>query len=949
MSYKCRPATGNHMCPLRLAVLPLALVAASSFVLSGDVRADPFTAAQIDFFERRIRPLLIEQCGACHGAEKQEGGLRLDRRDAILQGGDRGVAMVAGNPDQSLLMRAVSYEADDLAMPPDGKLAQQAIEDLRQWILQRAPWPSQTPSKQRPSSARDTRSHWAFQRIRTPTIPPFQDNTWARNAIDHFVLARLERAGLSPSPPAAAGTLIRRAYFDLLGLPPSFEEVEAFCESPDRVAFQRLIDKLLSNHHYGKRWARHWLDVARYADTKGYVDGGQVRFAFAYTYRDYVVRALNEDLPFDQFVVDQLAADHVAYEPEDRWRLAGIGFLTVGRRFNHNYHDILDDQIDVISRGLQGVSVTCARCHDHKYDPIPTADYYSLYGILASSFEPQHADLPIVSRRAAMPEPAEYQMELRKRAAAYETKFDELWRQIQHELRAFSGDYLVYLVQESPKHRQAPQNPLKTARTVLRGPTAYGFGAIRRWRDYLRARDENDPVFGIWHQMDAVASASFAAELERCLARDDFNPRLREKLREQRPTSMVELARAYGELFETTYARARKAPPTSQQRKPVSDAAEEALLRVLYAVGSPPAVTRFESIDCYHLDEHTSMRNLAGKVEELSVETSSAAPRAMVLRDRVLPYAPVVFRRGQPNRPGPAVPRQIPTIFSAADAKSARAAGQDRAALAQAAVSPHNPLTARVLVNRVWQWHFGKPLVQTPSDFGVRGAPPSHPELLDYLASWLIENDWSLKKLHRLIMNSSTYQQSSRYRSECASVDAENALLWRFNARRLQWEAIRDALLAVSGRLVNRPGGRSVALRPDDPQSQCRTLYLAVDRQDISRFARNFDFPSPDFTSPQRPTTTVPQQQLFFLNSPFVWKQAETLGRQAMQRADADDVGRFRYLYRTVLARDPRQSREEVEALLKDLRGHLARGENSKLWTVVAHTLLQTSAFVYLE
>ncbi len=900
-----------------------------------------FTTDQIDFFERRVRPLLAKQCYECHGPSLQESGLRIDSRTSLLTGGDRGPALIPGHADKSLLIQAISFGANDLAMPPDGKLSAKEIEDLRHWIEAGAAWPSeevQTDGVPQPN--RETR-HWAFQPIEKPKLPRVKDLQWVQNEIDLFVLSRLEEQGITPSPAANHDTLSRRIHLDLIGLPASRIATE-------KESIAELTDRLLANPRYGERWGRHWLDVARYGDTRGYVDGGQVQFAFAYTYRDYVIQAFNDDLPFRDFILDQLAADQQTYADTDRWRLAAMGFLTVGRRFNHNYHDTLDDQIDVISRGLQGVTVSCARCHDHKYDPIPTADYYSLYGILASSYEPQHPDLPTLTADGKSQESAEHLTELRKRATAYDTKYRDLHREIQHEMRGFATDYLVYLVQESPRHRIGDQNPLKTARTVLRGPTAYGFGSIQRWRRYLDKTDTADSIFGIWHAMDVIDQDNFSTELSRQLHRKDINQIIAKQLIEDHPGSMVELAKSYGSALEAFYQRNRQAAEANSA--PPTDSEQAEMWAAIFGGDRPITITRLESIDCYHLDEHTAMRNLAGKVEELSINNSQAQPRAMLLRQRAQPHQPTVFLRGQANRIGPEVPRQIPAIFWGSDGNQLdrRTLGDDRLALADRITDRLNPLTARVFVNRVWHWHFGQPLVRTMSDFGVRSVPPTHPKLLDYLAAWFMENGGSLKKLHRLILSSRTYQQASLLRRKPNEIDPENQYLWRYNARRLEWEAIRDSLLFVSGQLDDRTGGRAIIADPDDPTTTCRTIYLQVDRQHIPSFARNFDFPSPDFTSPQRPETTVPQQQLFFLNSPFVTQQAEQLGRQ-ITGLPPNEIARFRELYRRVFAMSPPEDDQQIKRWLQQANRANQGTSIQDKWTWIAQAMLQSNLFVFVE
>ena len=959
--------------------------------------AENATRARTEFFERHVRPLFLKRCVECHGAETHEGGLRLDNRQGGLAGGKHGVPVVGGDPEASLMIRAVRYQDDELQMPPDAPLTLAEQQILVQWVGEGAYWPA---DGRKSNSAERALNHWAFQPIQSPP-PPRIDGV--RHPIDAFVQQALRQQSLAPSPPADRRTLIRRAYLDLTGLPPTYEQVEAFAADPVAQPLDRLVEQLLESRQYAEHWARHWLDVARYADTKGYVDGGQAGFAFAYTYRDYVIRALQEDLPFDEFITDQIAADYEPLAADQQWRMAGMGFLTVGRRFNHNMYDTIDDQIDVVTRGLMGLTVTCARCHDHKYDPIPTADYYGMYGILASSLEPLHRDLPFTNsvdaaawaeslaatgdadqdrqpasrpgspptlrgtqgaaeagadKKSSNAEPKspaeelrEYEQLLRQRATEYEKKVHELHAVIAHELRAFAGDYLVYIVQESPRHREGSQNPLKTERTLLRGPSAYGYGAIRRWRTYVEQQTSDDPLWGVWRSMEAVSRDDFAAALTKLLREPDFaiNPVLRKALDDARPTSMVQLARCYGNVLEAAYA--------DSQAKPTVDTPDgQAVRDVLFRADSPAVLSFIEAVDCYHLDEHTSMRNAAGSVEEVSLKFAPAPPRAMILRDADRLYDPVVFVRGQPDRPGTPVARHLPGLLASvsefADPQAAIRHRSGRAELAAAVIDRKNPLTARVLVNRVWQWHFGQALVTTVSDFGLRSEPPSHPALLDHLATEFMAHGWSLKWLHRYIMSSHTYQQASRDRADAEAVDAQNRWLWRFAPRRTTWESIRDSALQVAGNLRPTAGGRSIAGRPDSADEKCRTIYLSIDRQNLSSIARDFDFPSPDFTGPARSITTVPQQQLFFMNSPFIRRQAEALGSNA-DKLELDlpadsiiDPRRASYLFRQILGRQP--SDDELAATIAFAAKALdAQGPapSQETWTRVAHALLQNSEF----
>lgn len=949
---------------LRCVLLTLALSFCPASFSLADERP---TTEQLVFFEKKIRPLLKEHCIQCHGPKKAEGGLRLDSRKAILTGGDRGPAIELGLPEESLLITALTYDEPDLSMPPDGKLPAEAIKDFERWIEWLAPWPEEKPKQDETSVVERAASHWAFQPLRSPPVPQFDNQRfadWGQHPIDAFIYTKLEAHRLHPSRRASPATLIRRASLDLCGVPPSHQEVQRFVEASRRrpqQSWERLIEELCSRRTYGERWARHWLDVARYADTKGYVDGGKAEYAFAYTYRDYVIRAMCEDLPFDEMVIDQLAAEQRNYAPEDTWRLAGMGYLTVGRRFNHNHYDTLDDRIDVIGRGLLALTFTCARCHDHKYDPISQADYYSLYGILCNSVEPQHDNLPILRDKSDTHDSPEHIEALRKQATANAEAVKALRQTIAEELRSFATDYLRYLVKESDAHRLGQQNPLNTDRTILRAPTAYGFGAIRRWRYFIETRPEHDPLFSLWHHaFDADANEVPTAILSHLESDRVLNTKLRELVVRRPPQTMLELADLYGKQLESYHQQwqpDRGHPPTDRT---TVTSTEQAWWDVLYGIDSPAVLSDLDAVDCYHLDEHTKMRNLAGEVEEISLDQPSAAPRAMILTRRNESYQPFVFLRGRPDRRGPDVDLRLPDLLAdpvsvhkfdrntATSDQSPSASG--RLDVARALVSPAHPLTARVIVNRVWDWHFGQPLVSTPSDFGLRSSPPSHPELLDHLATWFIEHDWSLKQLHRYIMSSSTYQQASEMRQAAHQLDPTNRWMWRYQPHRLEWEAIRDSLLFVSGQLEPRLGGRPDPHEPDDPKSICRTIYIRIDRQNLSAFSRHFDFPAPDFTVPRRPVTTVPQQQLFFLNSPFVLKQATRLGRQAV-RVSGDDQAKLDWLFKTILAREVQvdSTRAALLELVEQLRQTNQDGSDVETWSTIAQALLQSNEFVYLE
>jgi mono/diheme cytochrome c family protein len=760
-------------------VIPLAALLVLTGFQPARAAEPPVSPQALEFFEKQVRPVLVENCQSCHGPKKQHGDLRLDSRAGILKGGETGPAIVVGEPDKSLLIAAVRQQGD-LKMPPKTRLSAAAIDALANWIRQGAPWPETTDTAAKPATIAEVRGrHWAFQPVKNPAPPALKHPQGVRNPIDAFICQGLEARGLPPSPQANRRTLIRRATFDLIGLPPTPEEVTAFENDPDPAAYVHLIDRLLASPRYGERWGRHWLDVARYADSKGYVFTEERRYPYAYTYRDYVIRAFNEDLPYDQFIVHQLAADLLPLG-EDKRPLAALGFLTLGRRFLNNPHDIIDDRIDVTMRGLQGMTVACARCHDHKFDPIPIRDYYSLYGVFASSHEPK--DLPLLGAPAQTDAYHKFDAELKKRE------------------------------QVVAEYRQKHQKEL-----------------------------------------------------------DGKN-----------------------RLFE---------------------------------------------------DE---LRELQKKVDEWKVMGPGSPPRAMVLNDNPSPMMPHVFLRGNPGNRGEQVPRQFLEVVAGTQRKPFMQ-GSGRLELARAIANKDNPLTARVMVNRIWMLHFGNGLVRTPGDFGLRGEAPTHPELLDYLAHTFMDQGWSVKKLHRLIMLSATYQQSSEDNPSGRSADLDNRLLWKMNRRRLELEPLRDSLLNVAGRLDLTMGGPPVDI-VTRPFSRRRTVYGFIDRQNLPGLFRTFDFASPDASTQQRHMTTVPQQALFLMNSPFVVEQARAFVKRADVTALAKDEARIDRLHRLAYGR-PAEAEEIAFGMkfLKAVAEKPDKGGKLSAWEQYGQVLLLANEFAFVD
>ena len=814
-----------------------------------------------------------------------------------------------------------------------------------------------------PDNARD---HWAFHPPKTEAIPTIHSAARAQTPIDHFILARLETRGLSLAPPADPRTLIRRMSLDLTGLPPDPTEVDRFVAETQRDrtgAVNRLIDRLLASPRHGERWGRHWLDVARYSDTKGYVYGREEpRFVHAPAYRDWVIRALDADLPYDRFLMLQLAADQLV--PADSPDLAALGFVTGGRRFLGVTHDIIDDRIDVITRGTLGLSVACARCHDHKYDPIPTADYYSLYGVLRGNddqlvtfHEPQDSELATLRKKFSD------QMRLRRSEA-------------NARLRERAGDYLA--AQLNPKdYPEEGFDQILTAGDII--PMA-----VRRWRDFLKVSATADhPIFGPWriliadlhHWPDAdwpSAAAKALTAAQRHAQR--WNPRVAEAFA-QAPASRTEVTRRYGDLLtrvdndwkalmEASKKASKPIDPQAGTPAPTAlpDPPSEALRRFLYDPASPTSVPDTGMVNTEYLyptQVTEELWQLQGAVDRRLI--ALGVPAALILRDRPPEPQPVVFRRGSPSQPGPEVPRRFLEVLSGPDRRPFQK-GNGRLELARAIASPDNPLTARVMVNRVWQHHFGTGLVKTPSDFGLRAEAPSHPELLDWLALRFIDSGWSLKALHRLILSSAVYQASAagrddrtpEERSRLQRLDPENRLLAHFPLRRLEFEAMRDALLATADQLDSRRGGHASGLL--DSGNHRRSVYGLVDRQFLPGVLRTFDFANPDLHVAVRHETTVPQQGLYFLNGPFAADRARALariGHGLPDRARIQDLHR-RLFQRAALTSEVDAGLAFVAAAERDPdRPHPPRigPPEARLgpWEQYAHVLLLSNEFAFAD
>lgn len=727
--------------------LLLALCVATAF--AAKLCADEVATKEAEFFEQQIRPLLVNHCLECHGDRKQEAKLRLDSREALLAGGESGPALVPGDPEKSLLIDALHYKESAVQMPPKGKLDGEKIEKLTRWVKSGAVWPvSKVALRSEPAAdekgkfkirAQD-REFWSFRPVVKPTPPSDHSAAFAEGALDLFIEQRLTGQKLSPAEPADKRQLIRRATFDLTGLPPTVEEVNEFVSDAAPDAYERLVDRLLASPRYGERAARLWLDVARFGEDQAHTFAAR-RYPQGYRYRDWLVREFNNDLPYDQFIKLQLAADLLA-GPEERQHLPALGMFACGPVYYGDKNDLdqYADRVDTLTRGFLGLTVACARCHDHKFDPIPTSDYYALVGVFAST---DYAETPLVS--AAEVEEAQKQLT------------------------------------EKEKQMKEKDRPKKY-------PFAHS-------------------------------------------------------------------------LVDRSQAKTMK-----------------------------------------------------------------------------------VHVRGNPDTLAEDAPRQFLSILSP-EKPAPFAQGSGRLELANSIADPQNPLTARVMVNRLWQQHFGHGLVRTAGNFGALGEQPTHPELLDYLAASFIESGWSIKELHRQIVLSATYQQSS---SNPAAVEAdpENRLWSRYPRRRLDVESWRDAMLSVAGQLDSSMLGPSKELA--DNNNRRRTIYGMVSRHELNPLLRLFDFPDPNITSDQRLTTTVPLQQLFVLNSEFMTNLAKDIAHDAQSISDNDDSERIIALYEKLYSREPTSSELEIGRRFVQ-NTEPTPGTQLTRWERYAQALLAANEFMYLD
>jgi hypothetical protein len=974
--------------PITSACVLVVLMATWCLSETASVRADDFSQQQLEIFEKRIRPLLVEHCLQCHGPEKQEGGFNLVTRESLIKGGDSGSALVAGKPNESLLIEAVEYLSEP-KMPPSGKLSAEKIEHLRWWVESGAAWPKDSQLSEGAAIAHSFRiteqqkQWWAFQPCGDVRPPEVRAAEWPRNDLDRFVLAKLEKAGVAPATAADRGAWLRRATFDLTGLPPTPEEVAAFLSDTSDRAFEKVVERLLDSPAYGQRWARHWLDVVRYADYHDFNPGARVascEITEAWRYRDWVVSALNRDLPFDQFIVHQIAGDRLPNPTGEEIYPDGLvatTFLSNGVWDRGDadkekiVSDMVDDNIGVIGRAFLGLTLDCARCHDHKFDPVSTEDYYGLAGMFYSSHilkelgakggEYNVNRVPLIGPTALAK-----RAEQEKRLGEVVASLAELDRQHRFQELTAGGRPLVPTAFQSEAGAMgmiaddgsvAVSGKLAKDKYVVEMVVPEGVKAR-----YLRLEalpDESLPARGPGRASDGnFVVSKFSATFIPPNSQDE--PTVIKFVSAQADFEQANFA-AKSALDDDLKDGWAVSPQIGTAHVAVFEAASESAI----PVGSRLRVT----IEQQHSDQHALGKFRLSIAESLTMSPPTETPQRQELiatKDALqrelavpVPLAMAVTEggtagglfpgiqdvpihiRGSYAKLGPVVRRRLPRFF-AGENQPPITQGSGRRELAAWVAAPDNPLTARVIVNRVWHWHFGEGLVRTPSNFGMLSEAPSHPELLDWLANRFIEDGWSLKKLHRRIMLSATYRQSSRVSRETFDKDPENRLVGRFTPRRLEAEAIRDAILAVSGPLDLTPGGPA----GDDFTIRRRSLYVQTARWQRDSYANLFDAANPDSSTEKRVTSTVAPQALLLLNHPWMQDQARHFAERIVREVPEGDAARIERGYQLLFGRKPMDAELTVAQTI--LQGADPAVANAG-WVDLAHVLLCSNEFIYID
>ena len=933
------PTSGKACSPALL--LALALLLAVPGIAETHAQAAEPDAAGMEFFEKSVRPLLVTHCYECHSTDEANGGLVLDTSDGVRKGGDTGPAVAPGNPDKSLLIEAVRYKNRDLQMPPQNRLADAEIAALEKWVSLGAPDPRE-PAEAAAGpvpvgmSIEEGRQFWSFQPVADPPVPEVQNPAWVKTPIDAFVLAKLEAQGLQPAPPVDKRTLIRRVTFDLIGLPPTPEEVEAFLADDSADAFKKVVERLLQSPQYGVRWGRHWLDVARYADSNGLDEN--LAFGNAWRYRDYVVDAFNRDKPFDRFLIEQLAGDLLPEASQET--KTATGFLVLGAKVlaepdrEKLEMDTIDEQLDTVGKAFLGMTLGCVRCHDHKFDPLKQTDYYALAAIFKSTKTFAETNTGAIKHWHEYSIATEEELEKlkavdaeiaekKKAAASFKS---QAMAKLRNEARAKAAEYLVAAAGFDPSM------PLTQVAAIAK-PLGLHPRILHHCRLHLEYHPD-DPFFGRWHELAAAGDVAGIEQHFRTLFSE----------------------------AETAWAAARKADPKAAK---LDDARLEAARA---ALNDPSGFLAVPPKPEFAFDEAT-LAEYHRLAEEARILESNApdSPSIMGVADGVVQTSLPIHIRGSHRNLGEPVAREFPEVMRVSSVRPVLPLKQSgRLELAQWMASTQHPLTARVYVNRVWRWRFGEGIVASTENFGKLGDRPSHPELLDWLARHFMAGGWSTKELHRLILASNVYQMASVHPSETAAIDAdpENRLLWRFRLQRLEAEQIRDAVLMVSGRLDLTMGGKTIPLRNRQfvfdhtsidhtkYDSLRRALYLPVVRNNVYTLFEQFDFPDPTMPTGNRHATVVAPQALWMLNSDLMMDSADALAR-ALLAESTDDAKRVQLAYERALGRPASDAESQrVLSFINEVTAAASGGSSAteeQAWALFCQSLLASNEFIYLR
>jgi mono/diheme cytochrome c family protein len=896
-----------------------------------------------EFFETKIRPVLAENCYACHGAKMHIAGLDLSTAASFAKGGERGSLVDHASPDKSLLLTAVSY-LGDFKMPPKGKLKPEQIENLSAWVKGGAAWPggsvapqpTQTVAKYR--FTKEQREFWAFQPIRDPALPAVTNTAWVKSPIDRFILSELEKKALAPAPPADKPTLLRRVTYDLTGMPPTREEIAEFLADKSPNAFAKVVDRLLASPRYGERWGRHWLDVARYADSAG--DDDDNLYPYAYKYRDWVIDAFNKDMPFDRMVRLQIAGDLLPADKPGEVNTEGIiatGFIALGQKplTEQNkpqmLYDIADEQLDTTGRALMGLTLGCARCHDHKFDPIPTADYYSMASMFHATRTLDIVD-KLVSTVLMVPlAPKDVTSRYREHEDRIKSKTLQMDAVVGKAGEARADGLIA----------QAAAYMVAAARNEK--PAGLDSDLIDRWAKYLTPGNEVRPHLIKWNEAVAGGKADVieasAKEYQHALE-----------------TRAASWWKTMAEWRESVRASAEKG--TLPPEAPKFEGGEDRFFFETTLEKGPFALPDKNPEKVLNADVQAKVAAFQVDVDALKKASPPELPLSCGVEEGIPGEARILIR-GNVASKGAVVPRQFLQIIAGENQTPVKN-GSGRLEMAEWLTSANHPLTARVIANRIWQNHFGEGIVRTPNNYGRTGEPPTHPELLDYLARQFMQSGWSFKTMHRLLLLSSTYQMSSQTSNEAHEIDAPNRLFSRANRRRLDFEEIRDSLLFYSGELdmtmggVPDPGkgvdwrkaGAYISANKEPQISVRRSVYLPLRRSRMPSLLTLLDFGDATTPGEGRARTNTAPQALFMMNSEYVGERARLLG-ESLKRESSDNA-RVTAAYLSITGRDA--DRTQINTALEYIAGLQSKtGDTAAAWQSFCRALLVSNAFLYVD